>query len=282
MSSITVNSCYIPAEGDAIEASSGIGGRPSTDGRLRLVIPAFHEVESLRILLNRVTAALEKQPLPFDILIVDDDSRDGTEEYVSSIARNDPRIHLLVRKGERGLSGAVLDGWQHSDATVLGVMDADLQHPPELLPVLVDAIRNGNDIAIGSRYVPGGRVDRWNPLRRLLSAAAVWVSWPLQRCSIKAHDPMSGFFLVRRECVEKLELQPGGFKLLLEILVRGRVESVREVPIAFGRRAAGKSKANLRVAWEYFRLLVGLYAARYGLTRSTPPVSIVPEEYPGD
>ena len=93
---------------------------------------------------------------------------------------------------------------------------------------------------------------------------------------------MSGFFVVRRECVEKVDLQSAGFKLLLEILVRGRIESVREVPIAFGRRAAGKSKANLRVAWEYFRLLVRLYAERCGLTRPTPPVPIVPEEYPGD
>ena len=254
----------------------------SATDRLTLVIPTLHEVESLRILLNRVTAALEKQSLPFNILVVDDDSRDGTEEFVSSIALIDPRIRLLVRKGKRGLSGAILHGWRHCDASVVGVMDADLQHPPELLPALVDAIRNGNDIAIGSRYIRGGRVDNWNPLRRLLSAAAVWVTWPLQRCCIKARDPMSGFFLVRRECVEKVELRSTGFKLLLEILVRGRIESVREVPIAFGRRAAGKSKANVRVAWEYFRLLVGLYSARYGLARPAPPISIAPEEYPGD
>jgi len=267
-------------ETDATQASTQISGMSSNE-RLTLVIPTLREVESLRILLDRVTASLEKQSLPFDILVVDDDSCDGTEELVSSITRTDPRVRLLVRKGERGLSGAILHGWQQCEASVLGVMDADLQHPPELLPALVDAIQNGNDIAIGSRYVAGGRVDRWNPLRRLLSAAAVWVTYPLQRCSLKAHDPMSGFFLVRRHCVEQVELQPAGFKLLLEILVRGHIASVCEIPIAFGRRAAGRSKANLRVAWEYFCLLARLYANHYSL-RSAAPTSIVPEEYPGD
>lgn len=265
-----------------MQAPPQVGGMGSSADKLTLVIPTLHEVESLPMLLGRVTTALEAQSLPFDILIVDDDSRDGTEELVSAMASVDPRVRLLVRKGERGLSGAILHGWQQCDGTVLGVMDADLQHPPELLPALVDAIQNGNDIAIGSRYVQGGRVDRWNPVRRLLSAMAVWVTYPVQCCSRKAHDPMSGFFLVRRHCVENVELQSAGFKLLLEILVRGHIASVREIPIAFGRRAAGRSKANLKVAWEYLRLLMRLYGARYGLTRSGAGISIVPEEYPGD
>jgi dolichol-phosphate mannosyltransferase len=272
----------MPLGTGAMQAPPQVGGMGSSADKLTLVIPTLHEVESLRMLLGRVTAALEAQSLPFDILIVDDDSGDGTEELVAAFACDDPRIRLLVRKGERGLSGAILHGWQQCDGTVLGVMDADLQHPPELLPELVDAIQSGNDIAIGSRYVRGGRVDRWNPLRRLLSAVAVWVTYPVQCCSLKAHDPMSGFFLVRRQCVENVELQSSGFKLLLEILVRGRIATVREVPIAFGRRAAGKSKANLRVAWEYFRLLTRLYAARYGLFRAPANIPVVPEEYPGD
>lgn len=186
---------------------------------------------------------------------------------VSGIAREDERVHLLVRKGERGLSGAVLYGWRHTDAAILGVMDADLQHPPELLLALMAAIDAGNDLAIGSRYTAGGHLGEWNPLRKLLSAAAVWVTWPIQRVGIRAKDPMSGYFLIRRECVDQIQFQPSGFKLLLEILVRGRIRSVVEVPFAFGQRYRGASKANFKVAWDYAKLLARLYAERFSSKR---------------
>ena len=104
-------------------------------------------------------------------------------------------------------------------------MDADLQHPPELLPRLVSAILAGKDMAIGSRYVEGGRLGNWNPVRKFLSTAAVWATWPIQRAGIRAKDPMTGFFLVRRECLDGIQFQPSGFKLLLEILVRARIRS---------------------------------------------------------
>jgi dolichol-phosphate mannosyltransferase len=173
-------------------------------------------------------------------------------------------VRLLVRKGQRGLSGAILYGWQNTDAGILGVMDADLQHPPELLPQLLAAIRNGSDIAIGSRYTPGGELGSWNPVRKLLSAAAVWVTWPLQKAGLRAKDPMSGFFLVRRRCLEQIKFQRSGFKLLLEVLVRGRIRSIAEVPFAFGIRYRGASKAGFKVGLEYARLLARLYAFRYG------------------
>jgi dolichol-phosphate mannosyltransferase len=237
--------------------------------KLALTIPTLCEAGNIRFLLDQVRAVLDPLKIGYEILVVDDDSSDGTGELVAAVAKEDPRVRLIVRKGERGLSGAVLDGWRHTDADVLGVMDADLQHPPELLPRLFAAIAEGRDLAIGSRYTPGGELGEWNPFRKLLSAAAVWATWPLQRRRVRAKDPMSGYFMVRRESVERIAFQRTGFKLLLEILVRARLKSLKEIPFVFGSRYRGASKANFKIAWEYGRLLLRLYAGKYGFSRST-------------
>lgn len=236
--------------------------------KLALVIPTLCEAGNICRLLSLVRETLDPLAIQYQILVVDDDSDDGTGELVQALALEDARVRLIVRKGERGLSGAVLDGWQNADGDVLGVMDADLQHPPELLPQLFAAIAQGRDLAIGSRYTPGGGLGDWNLFRRLLSAAAVWVTWPLQCRRVRAKDPMSGYFLVRRECVEQIDFQRTGFKLLLEILVRARIQSVEEVPFLFGSRFRGASKANFKVAWNYGRLLARLYAGKYVFARA--------------
>jgi dolichol-phosphate mannosyltransferase len=240
--------------------------------KLALVIPTLCEAGNIGRALDQAREALDLLHIDYEILVVDDDSNDGTGEVVMAIAEADPRVRLIVRKGQRGLSGAVLDGWSQTDADVLGVMDGDLQHPAELLPELYTAVAQGSDLAIGSRYTPGGELGGWNPMRRLLSLAAVWATWPLQRRRLRAKDPMSGFFLVRRSAVERIEFQRAGFKLLLEILVRARLTSVEEVPFVFGARFRGASKANFKVAWDYGRLLARLYAGKYGFRRS-PAVS---------
>jgi dolichol-phosphate mannosyltransferase len=235
--------------------------------KLALVIPTLCEAGNIGALLNDVRSALDPLHVPYEILVVDDDSPDATGAIVSTMAKEDKRIRLLTRKGERGLSGAILHGWQRTDATVLGVMDADLQHPPELLRELLFGIREGRDLVIGSRYAPGGDLGEWNPFRRMLSSAAVWVTLPLQRRTLRAKDPMSGFFMVRRRCLPKGAFQKTGFKLLLEILVRGKIDSVKEVPISFGLRYRGASKANFKVAWDYAMLLARLYSGKLGLLR---------------
>jgi len=155
----------MPAEGAATHTLSSAGPPTHTREKLALVIPTLREAANLPGLLADVRSVLDPVGIGYEIIVVDDDSRDGTEEIVSAIGDEDPRVRLLVRKGERGLSGAVLFGWRHTDATILGVMDADLQHPPELLPALVSAILSGNDMAIGSRYTAGGEVGQWNPIR---------------------------------------------------------------------------------------------------------------------
>lgn len=238
--------------------------------KLALIIPTLCEAENLCPLLERIHRALDPLEMEYEILVVDDESGDGTAEVARALARRDSRVRLLVRNGQRGLSGAVLHGWLHTDSPIVGVMDADLQHPPELLPELVTAMIAGCDLAIGSRYATGGELGSWNPLRRLFSTAAVLATWPIQKRGLRARDPMSGFFLVRRDCLAGVPFQKSGFKLLLEILVRARISSVREVPFAFGRRFRGSSKANAKVALEYGRLLARLYRGRFGFRRTVP------------
>jgi dolichol-phosphate mannosyltransferase len=203
------------------------------------------------------------------VIVVDDDSRDGTEEVVSAAASEDARVRLLVRHGHRGLSGAVLQGWRHTDATILGAMDADCQHPPDILPNLIASIASGQDLAIASRYVHGSRPG-WNPIRQLLSFAAITAARPLQQVSARVTDPLSGFFLVRRQCIENILFQASGFKLLLEILVRGPLDRVEEIPFVFGARHAGRSKMSAKVAGDYLGLLGRLYWERFVVAPGAP------------
>jgi dolichol-phosphate mannosyltransferase len=200
--------------------------------------------------------------IEYEVIVVDDDSRDGTDAIIGEIAGADPRVRLLTRSGVRGLSGAVAYGWQNADAEVLGVMDADLQHPPELLAQLWQALQTGVDLAVASRYVSRDGRPRWSRFRHLVSQIAILLTLPLQLPAIRIHDPMSGFFMVRRRCIQGVPLQTKGFKILLEILVRGDIRSVVEIPFTFGRRHAGKSKAGLRVGVEYLALLWNLRKQR--------------------
>jgi dolichol-phosphate mannosyltransferase len=262
MASAALEPSFISSQSDTAIAPAWEGQRDAAAAKLALVIPTLCEAGNIVSLLDCIRTVLDPLAFPYEILVVDDDSRDGTAELVSAIAASDLRIRLLVRKGQRGLSGAVLHGWQRTDAELLAVMDADHQHPPQLLQKLLSAILQGHDLAIGSRYARGGEVGEWNRGRKLLSTAAVWSTWPLQRLRFRTKDPMSGFFIVRRRCIEDLQLQQSGFKLLLEVLMRGRIQSVAEIPFEFGCRNQGASKANLSVAFDYLRLLVKLYVEK--------------------
>lgn len=234
--------------------------------KFALVIPTLNEVGNIRTLIDRVQNALSRTDIDYELIIVDDNSQDGTAELVRRHAESDPRIKLLVRVGERGLAGAVIHGWKNTDADLLGVMDADLQHPPEILPDLLAALARGNDIVIASRYASNGAVGNWNAMRHFISRCSTIATFPLQRPGLRIKDPMSGFFIVRREAIDGIDLQPQGFKILLEILVRGRIRRAEEVPFTFATRHAGESKASLKVALQYFSLLGKL--SRYALFRA--------------
>jgi len=229
--------------------------------KLALVIPTLCEADNIQVLLERIQKSLEPLNIPYELIVVDDDSRDGIEGLVQAVACKDERIRLLVRTGVRGLAGAVIHGWAKTDADILGVIDADLQHPPELLPQLWRALE-GNDVVLASRYAPQGSRNNWNRFRHLISQIAIWMTLPLQRPTIRVMDPMSGFFLVRRDAIRDLALHPTGFKILLEILVRGDIRSAKEIPFSFGHRYKGRSKAGLKVGLEYLLLLAKLRKKR--------------------
>lgn len=257
----------------ALESQVKTGTEGSVQEKLALIIPTLREAANIRGVLDHTRSVLDPVGIRYEIIVVDDDSDDGTAEIVSAIAREDPRVRLIVRKGAKGVAGATLLGWRSTDATILGEMDADLQHPPDLLPVLISAVLEGHDAAIGSRYAEGGSLGDWNPARKFISAAALWVAMPVQKKQIRAKDPTSGFFLVRRECVDQIEFQQTGFKLLLDVLVRGRVRSIKEVPFTFRGRDLGASKATFKVACEYGGLLVKLYWARFGPSWRAQPTA---------
>jgi dolichol-phosphate mannosyltransferase len=226
-----------------------------SENRFALVVPTLNESGNINKLLSELTDALSGTQYEYEIVVVDDGSTDGTVEQVRHWAKRDPRIRILSRVGERGLAGAVLYGWSQSQANLLGVIDADLQHPPELVPELLKAAERA-DIAIASRYARHNGTKGWNLLRAAVSRLSTLAAAPLiSKKNLRVTDPMSGFFVIHRRCIQGLTFQTTGFKLLLEILVRGRIRTARDVPYNFGLRQAGKSKASATVAFHYLHLL---------------------------
>jgi dolichol-phosphate mannosyltransferase len=247
-----------PTNADELRVSSVHQPAP----KLAIVVPTLREAENIQVLLDRIRNSLDPLGFAYELLVVDDDSRDGIDTIVQEIAESDARVRLFVRAGPRSLGRAVLHGWSRTNAEILGVIDADLQHPPELLPQLWQAMQAGNDVVLASRYAPQGGLSNWHPARHLLSCAAIWLTYPLQRPGLRVKDPMAGFFMVRRSCISDVELAGQGFKILLEILVRANVHSVAEIPFTFGPRRAGASKATLKVGLDYLSLLYRLWKNR--------------------
>jgi dolichol-phosphate mannosyltransferase len=236
--------------------------------RFALVVPTLNESGNIRRVLEQIVGALSSLPLQWEIIVVDDNSTDGTADLVRAFAASERRIRLSIRESQRGLSGAIIHGWAQTHAELLGVIDADLQHPPEVLPSLLAAMQNGADIAIASRYLRPNSMDGWNPIRKVLSRISVWASTPLQRREARARDPLSGFFVVRHACIEGIEFQKTGFKLLLEVLAKGRIKSVAEIPFRFATRERGVSKANAMTGVYYLSLLLKLSFNRRTRTES--------------
>lgn len=228
---------------------------------LSIIVPTFREARNIPILVQRVFDALAAAGWRAEMIIIDDDSRDGTEAAVADLAQRYP-VRVVTRRGERGLSSAVLRGFAEARADLLLVMDADLSHPPERVAAVAEAVRSGGaDFSIGSRYVSGGTTaDDWGFDRQLNSRVATWLARPLTR----VRDPMAGFFCLRRDTWRRAEsLNPIGYKIALELLVKCRCRNVVEVPIVFSDRLYGESKLTAKQRIEYLRHLAALYRFKF-------------------
>jgi dolichol-phosphate mannosyltransferase len=213
--------------------------------RVSVVLPTLDEAENIDRVLSEIIAAGEKASLDLEVIVVDDGSADGTRERVRAWESRDPRVRLLAREGERGLAQAVLAGSAAATGEVVVVMDADLSHPPEVVPVLAEAVLGkACAMAIGSRYLPGGSTPGWPLKRRLFSRGAAALAGLL----VDARDPCSGFFATRRATLLAAGREARGFKIGLEVLA-GLTPDARilEVPITFRDRAHGASKLGAGV-----------------------------------
>jgi dolichol-phosphate mannosyltransferase len=232
--------------------------RIATAPTLALVVPTYNERDRLPELVRAIFAAYDAGGVVGELVIVDDNSPDGTGQVADDLARSFP-LRVVHRAGKLGLGTAVVDGFNAAEAEIVGVIDADLSHPPELVPRMLAVLEKEKaDVVIGSRYVPGGGTRNWEMSRVLMSRFACL----LARGLTPVRDATSGFFLMRRDRARGVTISAGGFKICLELLIRSEPGLVIEVPYVFTGRTAGESKMNWQEAAGYLRQLRDLYAYR--------------------
>ena len=219
---------------------------------LSIVLPTLNEARNLERLVPLVDGILRELQVSYELIVVDDDSPDGTWKKALNVSRTVPALRVMRRRGERGLATAVIRGWQAARGKVLGVMDADLQHPPEVLPMLWRQTQTGADLAVASRWVPGGGVSAWSLRRRMISWTAQALGrFVLPKVVTRLADPLSGFFLLHRETLAGVTLDPRGYKILIEVVARCYIGNIAEVGYIFREREQEKSKATWNVYVQY-------------------------------
>ena len=227
--------------------------------QVSIVVPTFNERDNVTVLYRRLAATLEG--IPWEVVFVDDNSPDGTWQVVRGLARQDSRVRCIRRIGRRGLSGACIEGILAASAPYAAVIDADLQHDESQLPKMVALLQSGDaELVVGSRYIEGGSADSFNKQRAGASAFATEIARRVLQVEIK--DPMSGFFMIRRDLFEQLapQLSTQGFKILLDIVAtaKGKLRTV-EIPYTFGSRQHGESKLDSMVALDFLGLVLAKY-----------------------
>lgn len=237
------------------------GGRVAPS--LSVIVPTLNERDNIPEIIQRLAAALPETA--WEVIFVDDDSTDGSVAVLRDYARNDPRVRFLHRIGRRGLSSAVVEGVQSSSAPYVAVMDADLQHDERLLPKMLASLRTEEfDVVVGSRYLDDDGVKDWSAGRKLVSQVATWLARSLMRAHLR--DPMSGFFMMKREGFDRAVrgLSSIGYKILLDVLVSAQPAlRAKELPYVFRNRIHGESKLDAAVTWEYVMLLLDKTVGRF-------------------
>lgn len=241
---------------DAIKPGPETPSQATGLPQLSVVVPTFNERDNVTVLYRRLDATLVG--IPWEVVFVDDNSPDGTWEVVRGLARQDPRVRCIRRIGRRGLSGACIEGILASSAPFAAVIDADLQHDETQLPKMVGLLQSGEaELVVGSRYIEGGSADSFNKSRAGASQLATEVAKRVLKVEIA--DPMSGFFMIRRDKFEQLapKLSTQGFKILLDIIAtaEGKLRTI-EVPFTFGSRQHGESKLDSMVALDFLGLVL--------------------------
>ena len=237
-----------------------VAGEKTTNVDLSVVIPTFNESYGISQILRALHSSLEELQINFEIILVDDDSPDSTWKIAADLIEEIPELTVIRRLGSKGLATAVICGWHYSNGRLLGVMDGDGQHPVEVIKDLFNTFsEDRNEVAIASRYLPHGGIKKWSLSRRLLSRGAQTLGQLLLPGAIGTiNDPMSGFFIVKRSIITETELDPVGYKILLEILARSQTNKIQEVPYVFLERSSGKSKVALSHYISYLRHLLRL------------------------
>ncbi len=231
---------------------------------ISIIIPTYNEKDNIIPLVERIDRALSNHD--YEIVFIDDNSGDGTAELAATLSPKYP-VKVIIRKDKRGLASAVVDGLEHATGQNVGVMDADLQHPPEVIPDLLREIESDADIVIASRYVKGGACQGWGLTRRIISKGAIFLAHLLLPSTRQVSDPLSGFFMFNRQVVANASLRPTGYKILLEILMEGQFQNLVEVPYTFRTRSSGESKLTARQQIDYLKHIYSLMRRKGELLR---------------